>query len=90
MTHTQKGRAPSPNRPGGWKAGRGRREVSAVARKRYVVSCAIQGVVSVVIEAESQKKALERLGFGDWDDSFDVQIEPTGKVDFQVLDGRDG
>ena len=70
--------------------GPGQTEVSAVARKRYAVSCAIQGVVSVVIEADSQKKALERLGFGDWDDSFDVQIEPLGKVSFQVLDGRDG
>lgn len=54
--------------------------------KRFAVSCAIQGVVSVVIDAPNQKAAIERLSFGDWDDSFDVQIEPVGKVHFQVMD----
>lgn len=57
--------------------------------KRYVVSCAIQGVVSVIIDASSQKAAIERLANGDWDDAFDVQLEPIGKADFQVIDRRD-
>lgn len=55
--------------------------------KQFVVMAEVRGVVSVIIDATSKRAALARLREGDWDDKFDVSLEPVGAVSWDEMRG---